>query len=171
MILSLVISWEDFDNYIDFSEARLFFNSSFETMNSFSAWGITILKASECYSLIKQKIDFKDEVDLYISGLTKVRFKEIQSGSISIALYNQNGNQFIKDNKNDIIRISKQWGNAEESDTRCIEFYTTTDWPYGFGDLKLQAAGDIELIIETDFVIPVQEYIRDGFKYGYKKNK
>ncbi|MDQ0193380.1 hypothetical protein [Paenibacillus wynnii] len=170
MKTTLGITWEDLDNYIDFSESRIFFNSSFDHMESFNVWGITILKAAECYKLIKEPSNLVEEQDIFVAGLSEVRLSKVHSGSLEVALYDQSGHGFIRDVNNNIVSISSKWGSKEMRTTKSLTLNSVIDWPFGFGDLKLNLMGDIQITIETDYIVSVNDYIMDTSRFGYKKN-
>ncbi|TNJ68101.1 hypothetical protein FE784_00075 [Paenibacillus hemerocallicola] len=170
MILCVELCEDDYDNYIDFSESNLVFNAPFETMKSFNAWGITVLQGANCLKQIRQVVYLPDNKDFYISGFTEVSFKEIRSGSISIALYKDNlGEGFIKDSNNNIVKINKEWRSTDQTNFFQYEFCGVTDWPHGQGELKINAEGRPSLAVETDFIVTTGEYILNVDKFGFKR--
>jgi hypothetical protein len=165
------VSFSDFDNYLDFSEATIFIPSSFDKMSGFDTWGLTIHKNADIYNSIRKYSNLNTDEDLYISGYTEVIFERITSGHISIWLYNEEGTGFIKGQNNNKIKIGREW-DSTGSDELPDKYYIScvTDWPYGFCEMELMAIGKLQLLIKTNNIVPISRYIQDTVKYDYKRS-
>ncbi|MFC4777151.1 hypothetical protein ACFO9Q_10195 [Paenibacillus sp. GCM10023252] len=166
MEITLDIS-DDFDKFIDFSESCLYFDAAFDSMTSFKAWGITILKEAKCFSSFKQ---FEGK-DLYISGFALVEVGEIHQGNLSIALYKRIKEGFIYDVNNKIVNISTSWKatGKEENLNKEYNFQCVSYWPYGYCELRLVSNDPITIKIETDNIIDTASYVLNTKKYGFAR--
>ncbi len=154
---------------VDFTEATLLFDPArvLPVSLAFVAWGATLLEGT--MSAVPGEAPRAVTEHLYVAGYAILRFRGVCGGGFEAAIHDPGGEpEFVRTREGTNLKLTRRWAYEAAAEAKKYAFECCLAWPGAFCSLELQATGAASLEWDPADAVPVEAYVRDTKRYGWR---